>query len=113
MPIPSDMREEIASDPFMRTCIYASPEAPNHDCRGRITWEHSYLLKGRSLQEKWAIVPCCQAHNSGEAMVKTYNKYRAIIRADIEELTRKYPKTNWHQEYKYLISLYDNPNRKS
>lgn len=106
-PIPPKLREEIASDPFMRMCIYRDINAPNHDCKGGITWEHAWIIAGRQVNEAWAIVPCCWNHNVGSAIVKSYNQYRALIRADIEDLKKRYPKRNWDQELKYLKSLYE------
>ncbi|MEO5366664.1 MAG: hypothetical protein H7831_09980 [Magnetococcus sp. WYHC-3] len=105
--IPAKLREQIAEDPFMKTCIYKSPGAPNHNCRGRITWEHSFLYSGRQISEWWAIVPCCENHNSGPAMVKEYNQYRAIIRADINEVIESYPNKNWLVIKNYLIKKYE------
>lgn len=106
-PIPKKLREQIAQDPFMKTCIYQSRNAPNHNCRGRITWEHAYTYKNRQINEPALIVPCCENHNSGPEMVKDYNRYRAIIRADIEELTKKYPNRNWKQELIYLTNKFN------
>jgi hypothetical protein len=106
-PIPPRIRKEIAADPFMVICIYESENAPNHDCGGRVQWEHAYLYGGKRINEAWSIVPCCANHNSGRAMVKGYNRYRAIIRADIKDLMTRYPKNNWQQELKYLKGKYE------
>ncbi len=108
MAIPLKLREDIDRDPFMKRCVYQDLGAPNHTCRGRITWEHAWIYNGKQIQAKWAIIPCCENHNSGEAMVKEYNQYRALIRADIEMLKIKYPRTDWEQELKYLKNKYGN-----
>ena len=105
-PIPPKLKEQIANDPFMRDCIYRSPDAPNHNCRGRITWEHSFIYKGRQISEAWAIVPCCENHNSGVKMVKASNQYRAIIRADIDDLCKRMPNKDWRQIKKYLCKKF-------
>lgn len=106
-PIPEELRNKIADDPFMKTCIYKSIGAPNHKCSGRITWEHAWLYGKTQINEAFAIVPCCMAHNSGAHMVKDYNRYRALIRADIKDLERRMPKKPWAQILKHLKSLYD------
>lgn len=105
-PIPEKLREQIASDPFMQLCVYERSDAPNHKCRGRITWEHAIIFAGCQVNEAWAIIPCCEAHNSGEAMVKDYNRYIALLRADMKYLKAKYPKRDWEQELKHLKSKY-------
>ena len=107
VPIPKKLREEISKDPFMTVCIYQSQGAPNHNCKGRITWEHAYIYAGRKINAKWALVPCCENHNSGPAMDKDYNRYRAIIRADIDELSEKYPNKDWRQEKIYLTNKFN------
>lgn len=104
-PIPKKLREEIASDPFMARCIYERADAPNHNCKGRITWEHAIIWAGRQVNEKWAIVPCCENHNSGPAMVKDFNQHVALSRATEEDLA-KYPREDWAQLKKYLNKKY-------
>jgi len=105
-PIPTKLREEIAQDPFMMFCIYERSDAPNHNCNGRITWEHAWAYSGKQINEAWAIVPCCCAHNSGVAMVKDFNRYVALSRANIIDLQKRYPRKNWAQEYKFLSKKY-------
>jgi len=105
-PIPPKIRDQIARDPFMRTCIYERIDAPNHRCMGRITWEHAWIYAGKQINEPWAIVPCCEAHNSGEAMVKDYNRYVALTRANLNDLTKRMPRKNWKQEYNHLNEKY-------
>lgn len=103
--IPPKLRNEIAGDPFMKRCIYERSDAPNHDCSGRITWEHAFIYGGRQIQEKWSIVPCCEAHNSGVSMDKEFNQFVAINRATDKDF-KKYPKFNWEQNQKYLNKKY-------
>lgn len=105
-PVPRKVREQIASDPFMAICIYESPDAPNNDCSGRIEWEHACLYAGKRINEPWAIVPCCTSHNRGQGIVKEYNRYRALLRANLSDLARRYPKHNWQQEFNYLKGKY-------
>ena len=111
-PIPLKMRADIAKDKFMRYCIYKDDTAPNHDCYGRVEWEHAFMHTGRRLNEPWAIVPCCTSHNRGKGLVKEYNQYRALLRAQemlpggIEDLVRRYPRVDWKQKLKYLHGKY-------
>jgi len=104
--IPVKLRVELAKDPFMAVCIYEDPAAPNHNCDGRLTYEHAYIYAGKQINEPWAIVPCCENHNSGQAMLKDYNQYRALIRADLEQIKNKYPRHDWETELRYLIGKY-------
>lgn len=109
-PIQANLRDRIANDPRMTTCIYVRNSAPNHLCRGRITWEHAWIYAGKQINEQWAIIPCCEAHNSGEAMDKNYNRYIALSQANLEEVKQKYPKKDWGQELKKLKSMYERHN---
>ncbi len=108
-PIPPKMREEIAKLPRMKFCIYQLyyDNAPNHDCAGRITWEHAFIYKNQ-INEPWAIVGCCENHNSGPAMVKDFNQWVALQNATDEYLLRNYPKRDWPQLRKYLNQKYGN-----
>ena len=105
-PIPKPLLADMLADSFYWHCVYEHPDAPNHDCSGRLEFEHAWVI-GKQVNEKWAIIRCCTNHNRGNAMVKSYNRYRALIRADIEDLKKRYPKRNWDQDLKYLKSLYD------
>lgn len=114
--IPIKMREELASDPEMKICIYQDQEAPNHACGGRIEFEHAFIYAGRQINEIWAIVGCCTAHNRSNVMVKDYNRYRAILKARErgfwEEVKAKYPKFNWEQEFNHLNKKYGKGSKK-
>ena len=108
MPIPRELRENIADDPFMLTCIHRKNSfftTPNC-CKGRITWEHAFIYQGKQIQEAWAIVPACWYHHLGKGLNKEFNQYMAIMRADIDDLCRRMPKKDWRQIKKYLISKY-------
>lgn len=52
--IPQKLRDELAADPYYKTCARKSGE-----CSGRITWEHAVIYAGRQVNERWAIVPLC------------------------------------------------------
>ncbi|NCD40579.1 MAG: hypothetical protein EOL88_00655 [Bacteroidia bacterium] len=104
-PIPLKMRKEIAEDPFMRSCIYCDI-GKGHECQGRVEWEHAFLFAGKRINEKWAIVPVCSYHHRGNGLDKDYNRYRAIIRADIDDLCKRMPTRDWRQIKKYLTNKY-------
>lgn len=53
IPIPAETRALIASDPFMKICIYESEGAPNKLCEGRIEWEHTSYYAGRRITTAW------------------------------------------------------------
>ena len=99
-PIPIKLREQIANDPFMRSCIYKG-------CPNPPEWEHSFLYGNRQINEWWAIVPVCAYHHRGKGLNKEYNQYRAIIRPDINEVIKKYPNKNWEQLKNYLCKMYE------
>lgn len=105
-PIPLKLREEIALDIFMSICIYEFIDK-GHECNGRIEWEHAYSYK-KQINEKWNITPVCTYHHRGNGLDKNYNKYRALIRADIDDLKKRMPRRNWAQELKYLKTKYIN-----
>lgn len=104
-PIPPKMRKQIALDPFMKKCIYDHIGRGN-ECRGRIEWEHTHNYAGKQINEPWAIVPCCTYHHRGAGLDKDFNRYMAIMRADIEDLQVRMPRQDWAQQKKYLMSKY-------
>ena len=101
-PIPSKLREEIASDPFMKKCVYTG-ETKN------ISWEHCWIYAGKQVNEAWAIVPLRRDLNVNmRADVKEYCQWVSINRA-IEEDFKKYPKKDWQQLKRYLNDKYKTP----
>lgn len=101
-PIPPDVREAMASDPYYKRCARKDGE-----CDGRITWEHCFIYGGRQIQEVWAIIPLCVYHHLGAGLVKELNWWIALNRADADDLRTRYPKKDWQQLYSYLESKYD------
>lgn len=100
--IPETLREQIASDPFMKTCI----RKHENTCSGRITWEHCFTYAGKQINEAWAIVPLCVYHHLGNGFDKEYGQYIALTRASEDELS-KYPRVNWQQLKQYLVNRYE------
>lgn len=101
-PIPKGLRWRITRDPFMKVCIH-----DNHECKGRVEWEHAFTYAGKQINEFWAIVPVCTYHHRGPGLNKEYNQFRAIIRADIESLCKRMPNKNWRQIKKYLCNKFN------
>ena len=88
-PIPQKLKEEMATDPYYKTCARADTE-----CNGRITWEHAFIHAGRQINEKWAIIPLCWYHHLGLGLIKVENEKIAAGRAT-EKDREKYPSINW------------------
>lgn len=88
--IATKLKNEILSDPTYTVC--ARRDDPNHQCEGRITWEHAIIYAGKQLNEKWAIVPlCAKAHSvdqfqDGGDLDKDKNVWIALNRATDAEL---------------------------
>ena len=94
--IPPKLRRAIAGDPTMARCFRHG----EGNCSGRVEWEHAHTYAGSQIQERWAIVPCCTFHHRGKGLDKNLNRYASLLRmteAEMEEATRKYPRTDWQQ----------------
>ena len=100
------LRTEMSQDKFMARCIYCDIGRGN-ECRGRVEWEHAFIYAGKQINEAWAIVPVCTYHHRGNGLDKEYNQYRAIIRADINDLLLRMPKRDWAQIKNYLQKKYE------
>jgi hypothetical protein len=87
--IPSKVLKEILSDPIYKTCV-----KKGHDCNGRITFEHAWQYSGKSIQEKWAIMPLCWYHHLGNGLDKHFNYWWTLSRANIEDLCRRMLRKN-------------------
>lgn len=87
--IPENLRNELIGDSYYLRCTRSGP-----DCRGRITWEHTFIYAGKQIQEKWAIIPLCWFHHLGAGLNKGLNKIIATKRTN-ESDRKKYPKINW------------------
>ena len=112
--IPLNIRAVMKKDKFMQECIYLSPGSPNRLCSGQLEWEHAFVYKGKKIQARWAIVPCCTNHNRGQAMVKDYNRYRALKRVieevggyTIDNLSADYQDRDWWMLWHQLETTYE------
>jgi len=96
--IPLSLRNEIASDPFYKTCCLRSLGG----CDGRIEFHHTHIYKGRQISEKFCILPVCYSHHN-DIYFRTVLQLFAIMRATTEDLA-KYPRFDWRQHQKWLIT---------
>jgi len=108
--IPDELKEAIASSPLHGRCIRRLVFR-DHECEGRITWEHAILYAGRQVNEVWAILELCEkAHSTGAyqdtgILDKRKNEYLAISRMTAAD-EASYPRCDWRQRRSYLKSLY-------
>ncbi len=108
--IPRPMRDEMALDPAMRTCmraeIFHDHECAPNPMTGRMhEWEHAFIHGGKQINERWAIISSCYWAHSGPGLDKDKNRYIALARATPEDLA-KYPKTNWYTLFAYLTAKF-------
>jgi len=64
-PIPENIREVLANDPWMRQCCLAI--RLDSTCDGPIQWHHHFRPAGKRVNEKYAILPLCTKHHRQEA----------------------------------------------
>ena len=85
--IPIKLREELAQLP--QVCA-----RKNHECSGRITWEHVWIYAGKQINELWAIIFLCWYHHLDKGLNKRENERISLEQATDEDLA-KYPNKNW------------------
>jgi hypothetical protein len=90
-PIPQKVKKEMLMDPFYKICA-RNAVLKDHDCKGRITWEHTLTYAGRQIQKPWAIIGLCEwahsvnNHQDGPGLNKEKNIWIALNRASEKEL---------------------------
>jgi hypothetical protein len=99
-PIPKKLREEMSTDPYYSRCCLN-----DHECEGRIEWDHTTTHQGRQVNEKWAIIPVCQYHHR-EQRFKELRQLVALNRASVTDLQAISKAINWVQRRDYLRSKY-------
>lgn len=111
-PTPPEVLAEAMSHPLSGQC-WRRLALHDHECRGRLTWEHALLHAGKRVNEVWALVRICEyAHSLGQYMDtgilnKGINKWIALSRIeDWGAVELRYPRTSWQQDLRYLIGLY-------
>ncbi len=94
MPIPAEMREQLANDPFMSRCILEPLF-----CDGRIQWHHAFNYAGKRQNELWAILPMCELHHREEYKYKDAQiaaMTRRITEFGLEtEAANKFPRSQF------------------
>lgn len=60
--IPPKLRAQLTTDPYYKVC--ARKGILEHECGGKITWEHAMTFGGKQIQERYAIVPLCERAHS-------------------------------------------------
>lgn len=110
-PIPVQLKADILADPYYKTCA-RKVVFDDHECQGRITFEHVIIFAGRQLNRKFAIIPLCEfAHSVGQfqnvgILDKEINLYIAINRATDEELKKISGAVDYQRLKKYLNKKY-------
>ena len=108
--ISEKIRNQLEVDPLMGQC-FRWLALRDHECKGRITWEHGVIYAGRQLDEVWAIFGLCEyAHSVGVYQnTGIYNRniseWIAVNRMTPAD-ERKYPKRDWDLRRRYLNSKY-------
>lgn len=94
-PIPLKLREQIASDPFMKKCCLCK--------ESKAEWHHAIIYARKQLNEKWAIVPACEkCHKTRiEELLRV-----ALNRATLQELIRISKAEDYIRKKKYLNEKY-------
>lgn len=100
----------LTKDPLMKKCM-RKLVLNDHECRGRITFEHALLYAGRQVDEVFAIISLCAwAHSvdqfqDGGGLDKRINEWIAVNRMKKSD-ERRYPKRDWQLMRSRLNGLY-------
>ena len=78
--MPIKLREKLANDPYYKKCV-----REDEDCDGRITWEHVFYFRSRQINERWCVIPICEAHHYDKVFDKRENERIALARATDED----------------------------
>lgn len=112
--IPPGVKKEVLKDRFYDTCSRRML-LNDHQCSGRITWEHAMIFAGRQVQKKWAIIPLCEfAHGVNTfqdkgILDKDINRWIALNRATDKELEEISKATSYEKMKEYLNGEYGIP----
>jgi len=87
-PIPKEIREQLAADPFMSLCCLA-----DETCEGRIEWDHHLKFAGKRRNEPWGILPLCSSHHRREAQFRA-EKDRIMVSRATDAQLMPYSKAN-------------------
>jgi len=111
-PTPPEILEELMLHPLANVC-WRWLLLRDHECGGRLTWEHALTHGGRRVNEAWAIIRICEkAHSLGAyqdcgILDKNVNRWIAFSRIeDWEAVEERYPRTSWRRDFRWLVGLY-------
>lgn len=83
----------------------------DHECQGRITWEHALTFAGRQVDAAFAIVKICAwAHDvdefqDGGNLDKEKNQYIALMQASEADM-QTYSKAGWPARLAFLAKKF-------
>lgn len=94
MSIPTELVKDMEFDPYYRRCVFTGSTL-------NLQWHHVFLYQGKSIQEKWAIVPvtkethdkCTQHKTEYDKEVADKVELISLNRATDEDL-EKYSKVD-------------------
>lgn len=108
------VRADILADWRSGKCMRAVL-LKDHECGGRITWEHVFVFAGRQVDARWSIIQiCARAHGVDEyqdrgIMSKEINEWISLNLATDAELAAVSKAVDYLHRRKYLNSLYGIP----
>ena len=79
----------------------------DHECHGRITFEHAIIYAGKQVDADWAIVKLCEFSHSvnqyqgGGCLDKEKNQFLALRKLKVKDFAL-YPRNDWGQKMEYL-----------
>ena len=103
-PISPKIKQELENDPRMKHCIA---------CKSmEVEWDHALTYAGRQLDEPYAIQPLCtNCHRGNSGRKQPYAKVVSELTAismGLQDLQKRYPKTDWLQRKKTLEVMLKN-----
>ena len=106
-PIPLNLREQLANDPFYKACCLKS-----YRCDGKIEFHHNLIYAGQQQNYKFCILPICEAHHKDEKNPLVGDALDRIMlsRTDLAFLYKTFPKRNWLALQNYLTQKYGQKN---
>ena len=111
--IPTKLRNELVVDPEYKFCTRYGWH--DHECDGRITWEHTLIYAGKQLQIRSFIIALCEfghsvgRHQDGGDLNKQINLWIALNRATDQEILSLSKAINYGRERERLNEKYGGP----
>ena len=102
-PIPKTTRAELAADPLMHVCSFAS-----EICTPKIDWHHALRFKGQRVDDPNSIIALCSYHHSLADRTDWKEKIDWIMLFVKHLDISLYPRSGLDQRKKYLQEKYKN-----